>query len=607
MYNDLKKFDHLSPEEMKIDFVRKSELLALCGYEVSAYTFYSNYLFSGLDNLSEDFKIVLTNYDAPKGEKVHKLTVDEIEQFNSYNNVALSPCLYWKNWKSKSLVNYVCAFVLDIDKVRPRDLGEFINFFEEGKIPTPTFIANSGSGVHFYYILNEPFPINPKINPSNNDLADLIYNGLYDIVHRMGWGDAQRHWIGQEYRVVNSKTKLGQTSSVFKIGDIYTIEDLLTICQIELTENKNIDRQFNIPSEKMIQWAKCISEDLNKELPDLANAKEVYGFIKENKVEYKKNRNLRKSEALKDTSKHLQKVRLPRLKIDKENQTFYTSTYETVKEVAVIGNRYNSCLALAVIANKDNISEEVFFNDLEELIKHWNVKFSKEKFNQKNVEAIKRFYRNQYDANAKTLEKWLGFKFRRIASMKAMIASKNRNYEPFVLEVHLEEKRLLRDHRCKKRGVKWDDNSGRKKASLETSYVAQKLKRYLLKHPDVTRGEIKEATGISYPTIQKWYDIVKESIESENGTSILRNQDNFETVKKIYGRPKNSTKDVTSSPAAITIKEYLLKNPTSSKYAVIKNTGLTKPTVYKWYDQVKELIENEKDDKQMTIYDYIEE
>ena len=38
--------------------------------------------------------------------------------------------------------------------------------------------------------------------------------------------DAQRHWIGQYYRIVNSKTKLNQNSQIYKIGKIYTFDEL---------------------------------------------------------------------------------------------------------------------------------------------------------------------------------------------------------------------------------------------------------------------------------------------------------------------------------------------------------------------------------------------
>ncbi len=515
-YTDTKSWDLLTPEEQMKDFIRKSEILShyYFGEEVSWATFYQDYLFTGIEtNLEETYKVLLTEYDAKGGMKFHAITVDEIGDFLHLNDVALSPCLFHTNWKNKTLLNYVCAFVLDIDKVRPLDLADFKKRFDDGRIPRPTFIANSGSGVHFYYILDTMLRVDTIKNEANNKIAEKIYNKLYDIVQDSGWSDAQRHWVGQDYRVVNSKTKFGQTSAIFKIGDIYSVDELLESCSIPLETLVDV-RDKELPSKAMVKYATNIANDLGIIPPNMLDRKEVHDFIAEHKDAAWKLREQKRNE------------RKKKERVLRTNQTgsWYKNTYNYLLNKTQVGYRFSSLKALAIIAFKEQIPRERFMTDLDYLAEYWLYKkYPRDRFNINNVPAIKRLFDNAShysNTSSKKLEEWLGVEFRRVMTKRNGRTQKE----------HVKRMSQIRD----------------------------------IDHPDGSwRGS---------------------------------------------GRKKGSTKDVTTSPAAITIKNYLLKNPTASKYAIIKNTGLTKPTVYKWYDQVKEFIESENtNDKQMTIYDYIEE
>ena len=516
-YTDSKAWELLTPEEQMKDFVRKSEILShyYFGEEVSWATFYQDYLFAELDNeLEENYKVLLTEYDAKGGTKFHAIPVDEIGSFLHLNDVALSPCLFHTNWKNKSLLNYVCAFVLDIDKVRPLDLADFKKRFDDGRIPRPTFIANSGSGVHFYYILNTMFRVDTIKNEANNKIAEKIYNKLYDLVQNSGWTDAQRHWLGQDYRVVNSKTKFNQTASIFKIGDIYSIDDLLKGCLIDMDSLVNV-RDKELPSKAMEKYANNIANDLGILPPNMLDRKEVHKFIAEHKDAAWQIREQKRKEKKKKTSTPSKK----------KTGSWYRNTYDYVMNKTQVGYRFSSLKALAIIAYKEKVSRERFMTDLDYLAEYWLLKkYPKDKFNINNVEAIKRLFDNAVNysnTSAETLEKWLGTEFKKIGT--------KRNGRP--QKVHVKRMTAIRD--------------------------------------------------IDYPD-GSW--------------------------RNINGRTKGSTKDVTTSSKAQIIKEYLLSHPSASKKEIKDTTGLTYPTIRKWYDQVKELIESENtDDKQMTIYDYIEE
>ena len=114
-------WNELTVEEMKADFEWKSDILRAAGEEVSSATFYQDYLFRELyeGEIEGDYKVLLTEYNAEKGHKLHKVDVDEIDDFLDLSDVALSPCLFHSNWRNKQLLAYVSAFILDIDCVRP--------------------------------------------------------------------------------------------------------------------------------------------------------------------------------------------------------------------------------------------------------------------------------------------------------------------------------------------------------------------------------------------------------------------------------------------------------------------------------------------------------
>ena len=168
--------------------------------------------------------------------------------------------------------------MLDIDKLRPRHLQRFFRLFDEGRLLRPTFIANSGSGVHFYYVLDKMLRCDARTHEANNLIAEEVYKRLYDdVIKKEKWPDAQRHWIGQDYRVVNSLTKLNQVSQIFKVGDLYSVDQLVDHYKIE------IDPKKHYATKAMIRYAGSIARDLGMDPPDYADAGATSRFIRENK------------------------------------------------------------------------------------------------------------------------------------------------------------------------------------------------------------------------------------------------------------------------------------------------------------------------------------
>ena len=136
---------------------------------------------------------------------------------------------------------------------------------------------------------------------------------------------------------------------------------------------------------------------------------------------------------------------------------------------------------------------EVFEKDINHLVDVWsNKKWQGDDFNVNNIEAILRLYDNAQkykDTTREKLEEWLGWKFYGIGQ--------KRNNRPQA--DHLEEARAIRDIRMRRQGKKWTDGNGPKPKD-------KIVKQWRKEHPEGTKKQCKDDTGLTYNTIRKWWN-----------------------------------------------------------------------------------------------------
>ncbi len=501
-----KRWDQLTHDEMRMDFEWKSDILDSLGEEVDSDTFYQDYLFRELyaGELEGEYKVLLTEYVSKKPDekksqtKIHKIDVEDICEYLHMNNVALSPCLFYNNWRRKNLMNYVSAFVLDIDKLRPDNLQRFFELFDEGRLLRPTFVANSGSGVHFYYLLDKMLPIDSVNNEANNLIATQIYQRLYDdVILKEKWVDAQRHWLGQDYRVVNSRTKLNEVSQIYKTGDVYSAEFFIEHYDI------TIDREKKYASKQMIKYADSIAKTLKLEVPDYSDAHATFEFISQNKdaaYQIREERRQRRAKQQKKAKKS-------------KPGSWYRNTLFYMRDHTSAGHRFSAMKAIAIIAIKEDIPREVFVTDLRDLSSYWStLKWGGDKFNTDNVGDIERFFDDglKYrQTSSETLEEWLGYSFRRVG-----VKRNGRKREQ-----HL---KLARGIKNLKKQMGEDVAEGRPAGS---GTAQMKVQWYRLEHPEASVTEVARVLGISRPTVYKWWDVdFSAHLRDENGRIMVNVQ-----------------------------------------------------------------------------------
>lgn len=146
-----------------------------------------------------------------------------------------SPMSYAGKRRLAENARYLYAVAIDVDKLRVcgdvpvglRDLwsGHIVN---AERVPKPTFIVSSGTGIHLYYVLETPVPMYQDVAVQMQRLkwrlTRLVWNeGVVDI------GDdreIQQEGIYQGFRMPGTITKRGDRVRAFRTGDRVTLDYL---------------------------------------------------------------------------------------------------------------------------------------------------------------------------------------------------------------------------------------------------------------------------------------------------------------------------------------------------------------------------------------------
>lgn len=198
-------------------------------------------------------------------EKKHtRIVFDDLaELFELLDNECafMSPISYFGRNRTAKNARYLYALAFDLDEVGGKQIKSFFDFHVyQQHYPKPTYVINSGGGVHLYYVFEKPIPMTPK-----NQKALKILK--YALTKRM-WNEdtselkeIQYQGLNQGFRLVGSKTKHGEIVTCWKTGERTTVEKLAEYIPKENKADVGIlYRMFNstIPlaeaKEKYPEW-----------------------------------------------------------------------------------------------------------------------------------------------------------------------------------------------------------------------------------------------------------------------------------------------------------------------------------------------------------------
>lgn len=85
----------------------------------------------------------------------------ELEDIKDTEFTIMSPISYFGRKRNGKNARYLYAMVFDLDGVGMPQLRDTLHQMNKDIIPKATFVVNSGTGLHLYYVLTEPIPMYP--------------------------------------------------------------------------------------------------------------------------------------------------------------------------------------------------------------------------------------------------------------------------------------------------------------------------------------------------------------------------------------------------------------------------------------------------------------
>ncbi len=351
------------------------------------------------------------------------------------------------------------ALAIDLDGVGAYELKNLLLRFGQPAenirtIPKPTFLVMSGTGVHLYYVFEEPIDLFPNIKLQMKALKyDLTFR-IWEYKSTSKKEKIQYQSIVQGFRMVGSiNPKYDVEVRGFWIGGRVKLEYLNSYAKPQ--NRVDINKRFN-PSK------------MSRE-----QAKEAYPEWYQ-RVVVEKNKRQKKWDIK-----------------GKQGFALYNWWLNRAGEVKG-GHRYYYLMCLVIYACKCDVPKEKLKEDMYavydelKLIEHDNP------LTVEDIKSALEVYSKEY----------YNFTISDIQYLTDLHIERNkRNYQKQA--DHLEEARAIRDIRMKRQNRDWREGNGRK--SAEPIII-----EFLRNRPTATPKEIIEGTGISKNTVYKHYKAAKE-------------------------------------------------------------------------------------------------
>ena len=392
---------------------------------------------------------------------------DYVKLVEKNNFTLCSGLVYRRNRNRLENAQRMNALIFDLDGV---GLGELRNLFlrfggdpaRVRRLPMPTFLVLSGTGLHIYYVFQQPIDLYPNIKIQMKSLK-------YDLTFRM-WeykGTSQMQAIqyqsiNQTFRMVGSiNEKYGTPLVAFRTGERVILEYLNPYAKPE--NRVDVNRPFR-PS-KMTR----------------AEAKEAYPEWYERVVV--------------NGDKRRKQWDIAGKVHGDDPHALYHWWLRRIGEIKG-GHRYFFLMCMAIYAYKCGVSKKQLCQDMKaafedlQMVKHENV------LTEDDVKSALEAYDKEY------------FNFT-IADIEALtdvrIKRNKRNGRK-----QIEHIRLMNFIRDEINGNKdWRKGNGRPIGSGTAQEVVCEWQR---RHPEGSKSQCKLETGLSYPTIRKWWQTGEEKL-----------------------------------------------------------------------------------------------
>ncbi|CEK35526.1 hypothetical protein UMC2_38441 [[Clostridium] sordellii] len=383
--------------------------------------------------------------------------MDKIDEVVERDNFCLiSPISYIGKKRNSDNARALYALTIDLDGViikngdDPTGLKTLFHQIENlDRIPMPTYIVSSGTGLHLYYVFEKPIMLFPNVvkqlQKYKRELTRIVWQGYITKLE----DNVQYESLFQGFRVVGTITKKGERARAFRTGKRVTMEYM----------NEFVDEEFKT------------DDFVYKSNLTLEQAKEKYPEWYEKRIVEKQPKGIWICK-----------------------RALYDWWKKKIIKQAKTGHRYYCMMMLAVYARKAGIERE----ELEKDAFIFMEKFDKLPASEDNPFTEK----DVIDALQAYDDRYMTYPINSISYLTDIHIEKNRrNYRK--QEVHLMGARAIQEINDKVNGTSWRDGNGRPKGSGTKKQI---VKEWRLSNPNGKKAECIRETGLTKPTVYKWWD-----------------------------------------------------------------------------------------------------
>ena len=388
-----------------------------------------------------------------RGRSYNRLLFDDLEMLDYVAGkefVIASPIAFSGRKRTSKMAYQFYGMAIDLDGVEVDNIKDLIYQMQNDVIPAASYIVNSGTGLHIYYVFEYPVPALPaffdSFNALKKALSEIIWNQYTSTDKKK-----QYQGIFQGYRVPGTQSKFSKDCIVtaFKVGNKVTVNYL----------NSFVDDKD-----------KADFNDLN--YTSLNEAKELW--------EDWYNRRIINNEPVGS------------YKLSEKEKARRRRWFETWKEKmikgAYDGNRHYCIGVLFNYAMKAEIPLEEALEYALDMVPEFNKLTQKpgNRFTEDDVYAAEVYYDRKFiKMGRKGIQRMTGID----------IGETKRNNR--TQQEHLKRARALRDLSLSEQGRSWTDGRPTKKDIID---------KWRYDNPEGTKAQCIKETGISKPTVYKWWD-----------------------------------------------------------------------------------------------------
>lgn len=362
----------------------------------------------------------------------------------SDNFIIVSPISYIGKSREASNARFIYALAIDVDGIETvQHITDLFFQIQNDVLPKPTYTVWSGTGLHLYYQLEQPIPCFKNITKQLATLKQQLTKRIWNKYVTTLYEKPQLQSLFQGFRMVGGITKGGNRAKAFITGDVVSIDYL----------NSFVAAEYQV--KEFVYKSKMTLKEAAAKYPEWYEKRIVNGQPKGT------------WQAKKD---------------------LYNWWLNRLKQEITTGHRYYGIMVLAIYAKKCGVAREDLEADAFSLLERMEELTTEESnhFKREDIMAALEMYNDSY----------ITFPIDSISALTALRIDKNKRNGRKQAE-HIKIMNFIRDEINGNK--EWRNKNGQPTKE-------RRIIEWRQKNPTGTKAQCIKETGISKPTVYKWWE-----------------------------------------------------------------------------------------------------